>query len=300
MFSCVNNFFSSAELIKADNVCDKIPILSTLSNLIDLFQNCVVIPCMKDTYIYDHDYLIHIKNKSVIRCIVLLVPVIGNIMIDVYDSVSRPQRRADCFRAVTRLGGAGLMNAGEFRDDEDIVRAAVRRDGQELRYASERWRNNKEMALAALRRTSLAWPYVSEDLRNDLDIQAQYVEIRQWESATKRGHAGLWRQGDAFQDNEQAVLTAVRWDGCELFCASPRLRDNEQIVLAAVTQNGEALRYASERLRNIQDIALAALRQTSRPWPYVGESFKRPRQPGDHNPVRDQYEGLIKWETEYE
>lgn len=43
MIGSINKFF-----VKADNVCDYIPAVSTLSNLTDLFQKCVVLPIMSN------------------------------------------------------------------------------------------------------------------------------------------------------------------------------------------------------------------------------------------------------------
>lgn len=76
MISGVNNFF-----IKADVMCDKVPFLSTLSNIIDLFQKLVVFPLIGNRAIDSSKYFTHVNDKSVFRCVVLLIPVIGQIIV---------------------------------------------------------------------------------------------------------------------------------------------------------------------------------------------------------------------------
>ncbi len=68
-------------LVKIDQICDYIPVVSSVNNLVDLFLKCVVLPCMERGSITNSHYFTHINNKSYARCITLLVPIIGNIAI---------------------------------------------------------------------------------------------------------------------------------------------------------------------------------------------------------------------------
>ncbi len=58
----------------------------------------------------------------------------------------------------------------EFRNDRDVVLAAVNKNGRFLEFASEELRNDRGVVLAALESNPLALEYASEGLRNDPEI----------------------------------------------------------------------------------------------------------------------------------
>lgn len=72
-------------LVKTDNFCDYIPVVSSITNLVDLFQKCVVLPFMDKEAISSSHYYKYINEKSFARCFLLIIPVIGNIIIGIYD-----------------------------------------------------------------------------------------------------------------------------------------------------------------------------------------------------------------------
>lgn len=72
-------------LVKADQVADYIPIVSSLANLAGLFQKCVVFPFLSKATIEKNHYFSHLNKKSFARYILLLVPGIGNIIVGIYD-----------------------------------------------------------------------------------------------------------------------------------------------------------------------------------------------------------------------
>ncbi|MBS4168373.1 HEAT repeat domain-containing protein [Parachlamydia sp. AcF125] len=76
-------------LLKADQISDYIPGLSTITNSIDLFQKYVVFPSKQKASISNSHYYTYLQQKSFSRCIVLLIPVIGNIIIGIYDLAKR-------------------------------------------------------------------------------------------------------------------------------------------------------------------------------------------------------------------
>lgn len=68
---------------EVDNICDYIPVISTVSNLVNLFEKCAVVPCIsKESRTH---YWSHIKFKEIARCLFLLIPVISNIYYFVTD-----------------------------------------------------------------------------------------------------------------------------------------------------------------------------------------------------------------------
>jgi hypothetical protein len=76
----VSNF-----LVKTDCLCDYVPLVSSATNLVDLFQKCVVLPLMDKSKIASSHYYKHLDQKSFFRCFLLVIPVVGNIIVGIYD-----------------------------------------------------------------------------------------------------------------------------------------------------------------------------------------------------------------------
>jgi hypothetical protein len=76
----VNNF-----LVKTDCFCDYVPLVSSVTNFVDLFQKCVVLPLMDKSKIASSYYYKHLDQKSFLLCFLLVIPVIGNIIVGIYD-----------------------------------------------------------------------------------------------------------------------------------------------------------------------------------------------------------------------
>ncbi len=75
----VNTCFSV--LIKIDHIADALPGGSSLTNFVDIFLKCVVLPLMSKESIAKSHYYTHLQNKSFIKCFILLIPVVGNIIV---------------------------------------------------------------------------------------------------------------------------------------------------------------------------------------------------------------------------
>lgn len=72
-------------LVKVDCVCDYVPVVSTVTNFFDLFQKCVILPFTQKETIEANHYYKHLNQKSFARCILLMLPLVGNIIIGIYD-----------------------------------------------------------------------------------------------------------------------------------------------------------------------------------------------------------------------
>lgn len=81
-------------LVKADNICDYIPIVSTATNLVDLFQKTVLMPKLDAEDTSKNEYFTHLKSKKLARCFALLFPFIGNMFIAICDFRNQPGMKA--------------------------------------------------------------------------------------------------------------------------------------------------------------------------------------------------------------
>jgi hypothetical protein len=76
-------------LVKIDNFCDYVPFVSSVINMVDLFQKCVILPLIQKSTVQASQYYKHLDQKSFARCALLMIPVFGNIIIGVYDFSNR-------------------------------------------------------------------------------------------------------------------------------------------------------------------------------------------------------------------
>ncbi|WP_044881298.1 DUF4116 domain-containing protein [Neochlamydia sp. EPS4] len=222
---------------RIDNIADYIPVISTVTNLVDLFQKCIISTFISKESLVKSHYYAHLSDKSFGRCITLLIPVLGNLTIAILDFLHRKsdnkkqqdknlsskhttlQKDKEALFAIVKKEGLALKGARlELQKDKDIVLTAVKQNGEALQYASRELRDNKSIVLAAVEQNGWALEFASPRLQNDKDV----------------------------------VLTALRQNGGALRYASPRLKDDPKIVLAAIQENGWALTEASERLKKIK------------------------------------------------
>ncbi|MBM3193604.1 MAG: hypothetical protein FJZ59_05175 [Chlamydiae bacterium] len=69
----------STILVKIDYISDLIPVVSSATNLIDLFLKCAIIPCLKKSQIETSHYWTHLNKKSFAICLsAIFLPVIAN------------------------------------------------------------------------------------------------------------------------------------------------------------------------------------------------------------------------------
>lgn len=83
---------------EVDRICDYIPVVSAVSNLIDLFQKCVV-KCLPEGTAKNR-YWTHIKHKDLLRCFILLVPILGNIYVLASDYFEYKKDKVSCADAI--------------------------------------------------------------------------------------------------------------------------------------------------------------------------------------------------------
>ena len=116
-----------------------------------------------------------------------------------------------------------------FKNNEDIVLAAVTENGLALEFADDSLKSNEAIVLAAVRQNRLAFEFADDSLKSD----------------------------KAF------VLAAVTQNGLALKFAHDSLKSNEDIVLAAVRQNRSAFKFADRSLKKTIETRLTDEATTS-------------------------------------
>ncbi len=75
----------SGKLVWLDRVCDYVPGISTVTNLIDIVAKCVLNCFCRSESIQKNHCFSHVNDKSCLRCFILLIPILGNIIVGVFD-----------------------------------------------------------------------------------------------------------------------------------------------------------------------------------------------------------------------
>jgi len=127
-----------------------------------------------------------------------------------------------------------------MRADPEIVLAAVRRDVDGLRHASQHLRRDRAFMLEAVRANGNVLRYAHEELRADQEFVLACVQL----DADTLQHAS-----EELRADRQVVMAAVQIDGYALEYASEELQRDRSVVLAAVREEGGALEFASPKLR---------------------------------------------------
>lgn len=162
-----------------------------------------------------------------------------------------------------------LKSAGEFKDDKEIVLAAVSNTWSSLQYASPRLKADKEVVLVAIAQNENALQFASLDLRENEELATKVVSTN---------GLTLEHVADKLKDNENVVITAVSNNGIALKYASLNLRKNKHIVSLAVSKNGFALRFASEELKDDDELVRTAITQEGEALFFASNRLKQNRE----------------------
>lgn len=128
-------------LRKTDEFCDYVPVVSTISNLVDLFQKATVLPCLKKSSIDGSSYYAYLKQKSFSRCAVALIPVVGNILVGARDCVIKAKASSPRLESVsTKRAQSEVISREEYEASIRRMRAMV-----EQRFANGRPMEENEL-----------------------------------------------------------------------------------------------------------------------------------------------------------
>ena len=94
-----------SRLVNIDKVCDYLPIVSTVTNIIDIFQKCVILPLAGLFGVKKGHYYTYLDKKSFVRCLSLLIPILGNIAIWLHD-------RKESNKALDRINPKPVVPSG--------------------------------------------------------------------------------------------------------------------------------------------------------------------------------------------
>ena len=136
----------------------------------------------------------------------------------------------------------------KFYTDTEIAIMRVARDGDGLKRLKD-YRNNKEVVKAAINNLPQAFSYASEELRDDEEIFLAAM----LHSDIREGYGGdiFKRASERLRSDKGVVLQAVEKDGWCLEFVSDELKADKEIVLKALEGYNllGVLQWASDDLK---------------------------------------------------
>ncbi|HSX12421.1 MAG TPA: DUF4116 domain-containing protein [Rhabdochlamydiaceae bacterium] len=279
-------------LIKADNICDYVPFLSTITNLIDIFQKAVIIPSMKkSTTVSSRYYYTHLNEKNFSRCIALLVPILGNIIVAIYDFVNSLQQitpkksKALALKAniansrpeagPQRVNNAGLHGTADSSQSPQIT-PKITPKKSEARKANTA--NSRPEAVPQRVENGYTTQEIAQVLRIHQHIRAvnypQYVDENLALAAIKQDDFVLSFANEKLKKNKKVVLASVKQCGLNLKDASKELQNDKEVVLAAVKANSHAFEYASKKLKGDKEFVLDIIQQDASAFQFANVELR--------------------------
>lgn len=270
-----------------DNVADYVPLVSTVNNLVDLFQKYVYLPRLSDNEIQSNHYYTHLKDKSLLRIVILCLPIlVNNLIILVIDVVTLFNKWERDGALETARGGRVdpaqpnlKVELWGFSHDKEIVLAAVRKDPENFRWAVSPLKDDPEVVRAALTNQKAVnlesvLPYIGPTLKQDADFMISILPYFEAKRVKLGEYCPELLNNQAFSQKldelektqrgaERAIALALVKDGFRIVGLPDYMGDRE-FVLAAVRHHYEDLFYCS-KFYNDEDVVEAAIQNAGTP-----------------------------------
>lgn len=178
----------------------------------------------------------------------------------------------------------------KWGDDKDFVLEAVKNQGYQILYASDRLKQDREITLEAISSDEYAFLYIASDFKNDrsLLLEALPRNPRLLKSVSDKfkddidlvlktvnsnGHF-LCYASDRLKNNKEVVLTAIKNEPKSIVEASSLLQNDVNLCMEAVTKKGVVFQYLSDEMKDNKEIVLTALQSSSAMYEYVSPRLK--------------------------
>jgi hypothetical protein len=263
-------------LISIDKKADYIPGVSTVTNAVDLIAKRIISTKKQDA-VKKSNYYTHLNNKSSVRCIILLIPFIGNLLIGIFDFCKYKKDVNDTLfhirhglygysslqfhpnlknqkkyvLAFVKANGLNLKFASnKLKDDYEVISAAGLQNPLSAEFFGPKHRNNKELALRLCEINGFSIQHFSDDLKDDEEVVS---------AAGQQNPLSAKFFGQKQRNNKDLALRLCEKNRLSIQHFSDNLKDDEEVGLAACNQYGGSLSYLSLRLKNNRNIVEAAV-----------------------------------------
>lgn len=143
---------------QADIICDKVPFLSTLTNIIDLIAKGILQKTGTTPSLLGVSWSEHISQKPIWKCLLLCIPVVGNLIVYMIPRENRTQEMIDQLFGISikslpelkiskdedaldpKLLTSPIMR-GQFADGRQFVALHLQHQAQPCSHEQDKWHN---------------------------------------------------------------------------------------------------------------------------------------------------------------
>lgn len=270
----------TSKLAMYDKWFDYTPVVSTFANLYHIYFK-IISSNSTENKIKENHYYNHIKNKSFFRCIILTIPVIGNIVIGIYDEIKKRNKKEMnnhkelgykdlTFEAALALVKKEPMKFSklkiEHQQNTDIAREAYK----QIPELITQFTTGTMMQL--LKENASGYKYIPSFFKGDYDmhshialkkdgLQLQYSD-KVIKDQTCFVHLAWKQNPESLKFAEKKPVEEIVQKYGEALKYACEVHQNDfNIVLKAVKNRGIALEFASKEMKNEKKVVLAAILQ---------------------------------------
>lgn len=281
----VNNFFSFNTLVQLDHSCDYVPFVSTITNLIDIFEKCVLLNYKKSVEVQKNPYFKHLIDKKFFRCVLLIVPVIGNVAIFFIDKFKKEiNQKAANFQAPHLPGvedngsttNGSTTNGSTTSGSPTNAKGSATSGNNSVNHNQVidkkiDYEKDKDTFLNYIKELnsqehpgtgSYSFPFKFKD---DFDVMLEMV---------KRSPSFYQFGGGDIKKNKEIILATVQKDGHllkDIDTSALTEKELKEVVIAAVKSKGTALEFA-KNFQNDEEVVHFALNTS--PYLYGQDALK--------------------------
>ena len=187
------------------------------------------------------------------------------------------RQKIETLDIVTKNGIALRDFSSSFKNDRDIVLAAVKNTGIALQFASEELQNNFDVVLAAVSQDGYAISYASYDLKNNRQILLACCD-------TRSHIINLSELTNELKSDEEFILAALEGNSKNWQHVSEQLRGSPTFILKALEAKGHRtdaqshwniiIEHVSSDLRNNRDFYLLIVKNNCKFLRYMSDLRK--------------------------
>lgn len=187
------------------------------------------------------------------------------------------RQKIETLDIVTKNGNALRDFSPSFKNDRDIVLAAVKNTGTALQFASEELQNDFDIVLAAVSQDDYALIYASYDLKNNRQILLACCD-------TRPHIINLSELTNELKSDEEFILAALEGNSKNWQHVSEQLRGSPTFILKALEAKGHRtdaqshwniiIEHVSPDLRNNRDFYLIIVQNNYKYLRYISDLRK--------------------------
>ena len=183
-------------------------------------------------------------------------------------------------KAAVKINGIQIKYASEFiKSNADIILEAVINNYNALQYASELLKSDKEFIKKIVNINGNALQYASSNIKSDKAIVSVALKRNctaiQYASESLRSDKNIVLNAIKGNDNDTIVLKRFIGNGYLLQYVAESLKLDKEIVIESVKINGDALQYAHDIFRKDKVVVLEAVRNNGLALVFADESLKK-------------------------